>query len=136
MPIEGSMSKGSKGGGKPPRQMTRKQPSGSQPGRRPWDPKEAYTTEQLAEVGAVILIWNQVEVFLDLLIDTALNPTILDVSRHLRLADRIKLLRRAADQNKLLSDDAKKMIKNTLDAVQQYEKYRNNIAHSMPYDID
>ena len=28
------------------------------------------------------------------------------------------------------------MIKTTLDAVQEYEKFRNNIAHSMPYDID
>jgi hypothetical protein len=128
--------KGSKGGGKPPSRMTRKQPSGSQPGRRPWDPKEAYTTEQLAEVGAVILLWNQVEGFLDLLIYVALNPPIFDVSRHMSLPKRIKLLRLAAKRNEILSDDAKKMIKNTLDAVAQYEKYRNNIVHSMPYDID
>jgi hypothetical protein len=45
-------------------------------------------------------------------------------------------LRLAADRNEILSDDAKKMIKTTLDAVQEYEKLRNNIAHSMPYDID
>jgi len=52
------------------------------------------------------------------------------------LPKRIKLLRLAAKRNEILSDDAKKMIKNTLDAVAQYEKYRNNIVHSMPYDID
>jgi hypothetical protein len=125
------MSKGSKGGGKPPSQMTRKQPSGSQPGRRPWDPKEAYTTEQLAEVGAVILLWNQVEAFLDLLMYTA------DVSRSSPgVTARIQLLRHAANHNEILPDDAKKMIKTTLDAVEEYNKYRNNIAHSKPYDIE
>src|SRR5205085_7983966 len=126
-----------KGGGKPPSRMTRKQSSASPPGVRPEDPKEAYTTVQLAEVGAVVLLWNQVETFLDLLIYTALNPPIWDVSRHLRgVTARIKLLRLAADRNEILSDDAKRMIKTTLDAVQEYEKLRNNIAHSMPYDID
>jgi hypothetical protein len=126
-----------KGGGKPPSRMTRKHSFGPPPVPQPWDPKEAYTTEQLAEVGAVILLWNQVEGLLDLLIYTAQNPPIWDVSRHLRgVPARIKLLRLAADRNEILLDDAKNMIKTTLDAVQEYEKLRNNIAHSMPYDIE
>jgi hypothetical protein len=131
-----------KGSDKPPtpRRMTRKQSSNSQPGRTAEDPKEAYTIEQLAEVGAIILLWNQVEAFLDLLIYTATNPPtylIWDVSRRLRgITARIELLHLAADRNEVLTEDAKKMIKTTLDAVLEYKHLRDNIAHSMPYDID
>jgi hypothetical protein len=132
----------SKGSDKPtsPHRMTRKQSFSSQPGRRAEDPKEAYAIEQLAEVGAIILLWNQIEAFLDLLIYTAINPPtylIWDVSRRLRgVTARTELLHLAADRNKILSEDAKKMIKTTLDAVLEYKRLRDNIAHSMPYDID
>jgi hypothetical protein len=48
--------------------MSRKLRKDAKPGRRPEDPKEAYTQEQLAQVGAIALIWNQIELseFLDL----------------------------------------------------------------------
>jgi hypothetical protein len=36
--------------------MSRKQPPDSKPGRRVVDPKEAYSAEQLAEVGAIVLM--------------------------------------------------------------------------------
>ena len=41
--------------------MSRKKPPHAKPGRRVEDPKQAYTTEQLAEVGAIVLIWNQID---------------------------------------------------------------------------
>jgi hypothetical protein len=45
--------------------MSRRQPKTSRPGRRVEDPKEAYTVAQLAEVGAIALMWNQIDNFLD-----------------------------------------------------------------------
>jgi hypothetical protein len=54
--------------------MSRKQPPDSRPGRRVEDPKEAYSSEQLTEVGAIILIWNQIETFVDWLIYITIHP--------------------------------------------------------------
>ena len=56
--------------------MIRKQPEHSQPGRRPIDPKIAYTTEQLAEIGAVTLIWNHIDDFVDWLLHVSLGTPI------------------------------------------------------------
>jgi hypothetical protein len=56
--------------------MSRKQPPDSKPGRRVVDPKEAYGVEQLAEVGAIVLMWNQIETHLDWLVYICLRPPI------------------------------------------------------------
>jgi hypothetical protein len=131
-----------KGAGKPssPQRMTRKQPADSQPGRRIEDPKEAYTSEQLAEVGAIILLWNQVETFVDWLIYMAVNPPIYlfwDAARRFKgIGAKVELLRIAADRNKILSDEAKQVIKTTLDGIVEYKRLRDNIAHSTPHDLD
>jgi hypothetical protein len=120
--------------------MSRKQPEGAQPGRRPEDPKDAYSAEQLAEVGAIVLLWNQIEAFIDFLTFIALRPRISlfwDITRRLRgISARVELLRLAADRNKILTSTEKQIIKTALDGVIEYKRYRDNIAHSMPYDAD
>jgi hypothetical protein len=77
--------------------MSRKLPKDAKPGRRPEDPKEAYTQEQLAEVGAIALIWNQIDNFLNFLIYIALQPPfymLWEVGRRLRGTHaKIELLR-------------------------------------------
>lgn len=65
-------------GGSAKRTRGRKQPSGKeimkrrtpddlslQPARFESDPKKAYATEQLAEIGAISLKWNQIEAHID-----------------------------------------------------------------------
>jgi hypothetical protein len=120
--------------------MSRKQPASSRPGRRVEDPKEAYTSEQLAEVGAIILLWNQAKSFIDWLIYIAINPPLYlfwDITRRFKgVAAKVELLRVAADRNEILTDDAKGMIKITLDGVIEYKRLRDNIAHSVPFDLD
>jgi hypothetical protein len=120
--------------------MSRKQPPDARPGRRVEDPKEAYSTEQLAEVGAIILIWNQIDTLIDWLVHIALRLPLLlfwDVVRRINgMNAKVQLLRLAAERSEILNDTARKHIKITFDAVVEYKRYRDNIAHSVPYDID
>jgi hypothetical protein len=46
------------------------------------------------------------------------------------------LLRLYAERNDVLNDDARQAIKVILDGIEEYKGYRDNIAHSVPYDID
>jgi hypothetical protein len=127
-----------KGGGK--ERMSRKLPRGAKPGRRPEDPKEAYTQAQLAEVGAIALIWNQIDNFLNWLIYIALKPPnliIWEVGRRLRGTHaKIELLRIAAERAELLNGEARASIKYTLDGIIDCNRYRDNIIHSFPFDAD
>jgi hypothetical protein len=120
--------------------MIRKQPVDSKPGRRLEDPKAAYSKEQLQEVGAVTLIWNQVDVFLDWLLWVALNlpfPVGLEVtSRMSGIEAKVDILRKIARRAELLNEEARAAIKQTLDGVIECKRYRDNIVHSVPYDID
>jgi hypothetical protein len=120
--------------------MSRKQPPDATPGRRVEDPKEAYSAEQLAEVGAIILIWNQIETLVDWLVHVSLRLPIMvfwDVVRRISgVRAKVDLLRLSAERSNILDDDARKCMKITLDGVLEYKGYRDNIAHSVPYDID
>jgi hypothetical protein len=120
--------------------MSRPQPKNSRPGKRFGTPKELFSDEQLAEIGAIVLIWNQIDTFLDFLTYVSLKPPIYllwEVARRFRGVDaKIELLRLAADRNKILDDAAKKCIKTTLDGVVDCKRYRDNIAHSVVYDIE
>jgi len=120
--------------------MSRKQPLDARPGRRIEDPKEAYSIEQLAEMGAIILIWNQIDTLIDWLVHIALRLPLLlfwDTIRRLNgVTAKVRLLRLAAERSQILNDTARKHVKITLDAVVEYKRYRDNIAHSVPYDID
>ena len=49
---------------------------------------------------------------------------------------KVDLLRRCAERSRILDDDAKKYIKITLDAVNEYKGYWDNLTHSMPFDIN
>jgi hypothetical protein len=120
--------------------MSRKQPKTSRPGRRVEDPKEAYTPGQLAEVGAIALIWNQIDNFLDWLLHIALKTPLMlhwELVRRIRGSyAKVELLRLAADRAKILTDEARECIKYTLDGVVECNRHRDNIIHSVPYDID
>jgi len=132
----------SKGSDKPsaPQRMSRKLAKDAKPGRRPEDPKEAYTQEQLAEVGAIALIWNQIDNFLNFLIYIALQPPLYmlwEVGRRLRGTHaKIELLRIAAERSKLLNDEARECIKYTLDGVVECNRHRDKLIHSFPFDTD
>jgi hypothetical protein len=120
--------------------MSRKQPKTSRPGRRVEDPKKAYTFEQLAEVGAIALIWNQIDNFLDWLLHIALKTPLMlhwEIARRIRGSyAKVELLRIAAARAKILTDEARECIKYTLDGVVECNRHRDNIIHSMPYDLD
>jgi hypothetical protein len=94
----------------------------------------------LAEVGAIALIWNQIDNFLDWLLHIALKTPLMmhcEIARRLRGSyAKVELLRISADRAKVLTDEARECIKYTLDGVVECNRYRDNIVHSMPYDID
>jgi hypothetical protein len=120
--------------------MKRPQPSGAKPGRWVDDIKQSYTTEQLAEVGAIALTWNQVEAMVDflLLVTLDLPPGLwLAVAKRINGMDgKLAILRQKAEQSAILTDEARLCIKLALDAVGEYKGYRELIVHSLTFDID
>ena len=120
--------------------MSRKQPAGARPGRMAKDPKDAFSSQQLAEVGAIVLIWNQIDVMVDWLVHISLKLPITmfwEVVRRIGgVSAKVELLRLAAERARLLNDETRKCIKYTLDGVIEYKTYRDNIAHSTPFDPD
>src|SRR5258708_32914983 len=52
--------------------MRRRQPKGMRPGGREEDIKKAYSVQQLTELGAIALIWNESELHLHLMMKEAL----------------------------------------------------------------
>lgn len=48
--------------------MKRPQPPGAKPGRAEHDIKKALTTEQLAEIGAISLKFNQIELLIEFIL--------------------------------------------------------------------
>jgi hypothetical protein len=120
--------------------MTRHQPAHSKPGRRPSDPKDAYTVEQLAEIGAITVIWNHIDVFVDWLLHICLGSPItlvLAVGRSIgSLEAKLDLLTLAASRNHILDDAAKECINSSIAAIREYKRYRDRIVHSVPYNVD
>lgn len=53
--------------------MRRPQPPNAVPSRTESDIKKVYTQEQLAEVGAIALTWNSIEINIDFVLLTALR---------------------------------------------------------------
>ncbi|MDR3419635.1 MAG: hypothetical protein P4L80_00040 [Xanthobacteraceae bacterium] len=125
---------------KPHHRMKRPQPPGARPGRIEDDIKKALTTEQLAEIGAISLKFNQIESLVEFILVIVLDvppPLWWEVVRRINGMDaKLSILRRYYESNKILSDEAKECLKNTLDAVADYKKYRDLIIHCVPYDID
>jgi hypothetical protein len=120
--------------------MSRVLPATAQPGRREEDPMKAWSKDQLTYVGAVALLWNQVEVFIDWLLYIGLKPPLpifFEVTRRISgLEGRLDILRLIASRSSILDNAARECIKYTLDGVAECRTYRNNIVHSTPFDID
>ncbi len=120
--------------------MTRHQPAHSKPGRRPTDPKDAYTVEQLAEIGAIALIWNHIDDFVDWLVHICLGSPIAllwAVGRSIGgIEAKLDLLKLAASQNNILDDAARECIDSSIAAIRECKGYRDKIVHSVPYNVE
>src|SRR5262249_13406643 len=101
-PCLDSMSKSIRPKESPPVRMSRKQPQSSRPGRRFGTPKELFSNAQLAEIGAIVLIWNQIDTMLDWLTHIALKTPLMlfwHVARRLRGVDaKVEILRLASSR--------------------------------------
>lgn len=124
----------------PKHRMKRPQPPDAKAGRHVHDIKQAYTNEQLIEVGAIALTWNQIDFQIDFLLLVVLKMPIglwLEVTKRINGMDgKIEILRLRSNQSSILTNEAKSTIKLSLDAVAEYKKYRDAIVHSIPFDID
>lgn len=136
------------------RKMNIKEPTGKERMRRPpsktlrprsieFDIKKAYTQEQLSEIGAIALVWNQIEAFIDFLILIVVGPAPgvssvsvwLEIQKRINSLDaKIDILQLQSEESAILDTEAKKAIKNALDAVLEYRIYRNGIVHSFVFD--
>src|SRR5580704_15399932 len=111
-----------KGGGKkklPSGQeiMKRRAPSdlSLRPARFEFDPKKAYTTEQLAEIGAIALKWNQIEAHIEFVATFILftkSPFWLRLSttKILGAKSKLNLLKECLKHAELLDDKSKQCI--------------------------
>jgi hypothetical protein len=121
--------------------MKRRAPSDLKlrPARFEGDPKKAYTTEQLAELGAITLKWNQIEAHIDFVGSFILFtkvPFWLQVSTDKAISTKGKLglLRECMKNATLLDDRSKQCIADCFSQVEQVRSYRNAIIHHHIYD--
>jgi|SRR5581483_1965314 len=103
------------------------------------DPKKAYTAEQLAEIGAITLKWNQIEAHIDFIgsfILFAKSPFWLQLSvdKVLSTKAKLSLLRECMKNATLLDDSSKQCIADCFFQVDQVRAYRNAIIHHHIYD--
>ncbi len=143
------MTKGSKGGG---RKSTKRGPTGHETMKRPppsdlrlrparfeFDPKKAYSAEQLAEIGAISIKWNQVEAHLDFICSHILftkTPFWLRLSadRALNTQKKIELLEECVAHAELLDEKPKQYITDAFFHFKTYRSFRNAIIHHSIYD--
>ena len=121
--------------------MKRRAPSdlSLRPARFESDPKKAYTTEQLAEIGAITLKWNQIEAHIDFVGSFILftkSPFWLRLSTDKILSTKAKLnlLKECMKNATLLDDRSKQCIADCFSRVEQCRAYRNAIIHHHIYD--
>jgi hypothetical protein len=121
--------------------MKRRAPSdfSLRPARFELDPKKAYTTEQLAEIGAITLKWNQIESHIDFVGSFILftkSPFWLRISTDKLLSTKAKLnlLKECMKNATLLDDRSKQCIADCFSQVEQCRAYRNAIIHHHIYD--
>ena len=110
------------------------------PGRRSVDPKVDYTKEQLAEIGAIAIVWNHIDSFVDWLLHICLGGPISlmwAVGRSIGSVEaKLDLLTLAASQSRILDDEARACISDSLSAIKEYKTYRDRIVHSVSYNAD
>lgn len=110
------------------------------PARNIANVREACQPDQLEEIGAIALIWNQVELQIDfiLLVILKLPPGLWlpTVKRINGMDGKLEIIRRYYDRNVILTDDASSALKVTFDAVGEYKGYRDAIVHSVLFDVE
>ena len=121
--------------------MKRRPPSDLRlrPARFEFDPKKAYSAEQLAEIGAISIKWNQLEAHIDFIGSVVLftkTPFGLRMSadRSLNTQKKIKLLEECVTRAELLDKDAKQCITDAFFHFKTYRSFRNAIVHHSIYD--
>lgn len=103
------------------------------------DPKKAYTLEQLAEIGAIALKWNQIEAHIDFVgshILFAKTPFWLRLATNKVMSEKTKqkLLEECTDRAELLDDRAKSAVSSCFRKIDECRSYRNAIIHHHIYD--
>ncbi len=109
------------------------------PARFESDPKKAYTKEQLAEIGAITLKWNQIEAHIEFIATWILftkSPFWLQLSINKALSAKSKLnfLKECLKHSRLFDDKAQSCIADCFAQVEQCRAYRNAIMHHHIYD--
>jgi hypothetical protein len=109
------------------------------PARFEFDPKKAYTTEQLAEIGAITLKWNQIEAHIEFVATFILftkSPFWLrfSINKTLGAKSKLNLLKECLKHAELLDDQATQCISDCFAQVEQCRAYRNAIIHHHIYD--
>jgi hypothetical protein len=109
------------------------------PARFEFDPKKAYTTEQLAKIGAITLKWNQIEAHIEFIATLILftkSPFWLQLSinKTLSAKSKLNLLKECLEHAELLDDKSKRCTADCFAQVEQCRGYRNAIIHHHIYD--
>lgn len=109
------------------------------PARFESNPKKAYTTEQLAEIGAITLKWNQIEAHIEFIASYIVftkTPFWLQIYASKILGDKTKLslLKECVSHASLLDDKSKQCISDCFSQIEQCRTYRNAIIHHHIYD--
>ena len=103
------------------------------------DPKRAYTVEQLAEIGAITLKWNQIEAHIDFIGSFILFPKSpfwlrIAIDKKLGTNSKLTLLKEYLGHVTLLDDLSKECITDCFSQIEQCRTYRNAIIHHHIYD--
>lgn len=109
------------------------------PARFESNPKKAYTTEQLAEIGAIALKWNQIEAHIEFVASFIVftkTPFWLQIYASKALGDKTKLnlLKECVSHATLLDDKSKQCITDCFAQIEQCRAYRNALIHHHIYD--
>ena len=103
------------------------------------DPEKAYSTEQLAKIGAITLKWNQIEGHIDfsgshILFANAPFWLRISTDRTLSTKKKLGLLKDCVKYAEFFDDPAKRCIEDCFSQIEQCGAYRNAIIHHHIYD--
>lgn len=109
------------------------------PTRFEFDPKKAYSAEQLSEMGAISIKWNQIEAHIDFIgshVLFAKSPfwLVLSVDRAIGTTRKIELLEECAAQSTFFNEKTKHCIADAFYHFKTYRSFRNAIIHHSIYD--
>lgn len=121
--------------------MKRKPPEDMRlrPAKFEFDPKKAYSPEQLAEIGAISLTWNQIEAHIDfvgsfILFNKLPFWLMVSTAKSLSNVRKLNLLKEYIGKATLFSESTKSHIADCLAQIEQCRAYRNAIIHHHIYD--